>query len=86
MSTIVVDTAAKHNQHGGVRAGAKMAEPKLIKHTPLKLTPDTQHIIDSQLLENSPLRSAQHLPTDCWEIADNLSQLSRTIHQRLSGF
>ena len=76
MSIFVVDSAAKYDKHNRTEPKAKMTEPKLIKHTPLKLTPDTQHIIDSQLLENSPLRSAQHLPTDCWKIADNLSQLS----------
>lgn len=76
MSIFVVDSAAKYDKHNRTEPKAKMTEPKLIKHIPLKLTPDTQHIIGSQLLEISALRSAQHLPTDYWKIADNLSHLS----------
>ena len=78
MSTIVVDTAAKHNQHGGVRAGAgrkaRIAGPKIVKRIPVSLIPAVEHLMNQ--LAVTPLRPAQNLPADCWKIADNLTRLN----------
>lgn len=78
MSTIVVDTAAKHNQHGGVRAGAgrkaRIAGPKIVKRIPVSLIPAVEHLMNQ--LAITPLRPAQNLPADCWKITDNLTRLN----------
>ena len=78
MSTIVVDTVAKHNQHGGVRAGAgrkaRIAGPKIVKRIPVSLIPAVEHLMNQ--LAATPLRPAQHLPADYRKIADNLTRLN----------
>lgn len=74
----MVDTTAKHNQHGGVRAGAgrkaRIAGPKIVKRIPVSLIPAVEHLMNQ--LAATPLRPAQHLPADCWKIADNLTRLN----------
>lgn len=78
MSILMVDTATKSNRHGGTRAGAgrkaKIAGPKIVKRIPVSLIPTVEHLINQ--LADTPLRPAQHLPANCWKIADNLSQLN----------
>ncbi|PIT20968.1 hypothetical protein BGI36_03960 [Snodgrassella communis] len=78
MSILMVDTATKSNGHGGTRAGAgrkaKIAGPKIVKRIPISLIPTVEHLINQ--LADTPLRPAQHLPANCWKIADNLSQLN----------
>ncbi|WMY92478.1 LexA family protein [Snodgrassella communis] len=74
----MVDTVTKSNRHGGTRAGAgrkaKIAGPKIVKRIPVSLIPTVEHLINQ--LADTPLRPAQHLPANCWKIADNLSQLN----------
>lgn len=78
MSILMVDTVTKSNRHGGTRAGAgrkaKIAGPKIVKRIPVSLIPTVEHLINQ--LADTPLRPAQHLPANCWKIADNLSQLN----------
>lgn len=78
MSRFVVDIAAKSKQHGGARAGAgrkaKIAEPKIVKRIPVSLIPAVEHMISQ--LASTRLCPAQHLPLDCWHVAEHLSQLT----------